>query len=706
MPVEPVAQDQGSSESARLAYPQTRRVDQVDEYHGVKVPDPYRWLEDLDAPETRAWVQAQNGVTFGYLESIEARSLLRERLRELWNYERYSAPSRVGDIYVLSRNDGLQDQSVLYTLESLDAEPRLLLDPNALSEDGTTALASVAFTSDGKLMAYGVSEAGSDWQVWRVRETQTAENRPDVIRWVKFSRPSWDKAGRGFFYARYDEPKGGGELEELNYDQKIFYHRLGTKQDEDRLVYARPDHKEWGFDPIVTEDGRYLVISVRIGTDPKNNLFYQDLGSKKPKTIELLSNFEASYHFVGNDGPVFYVQTDLDAPRQRLVAIDLRKPDKKNWKEIIGESEATLSSVRHVAGRFVASYLDNAHSKVALFQRDGVHEKDLELPGLGTASGFTGKPGHTETFYTFESTARPDTVYRYDFETGRSEVYKEPKLAFDPDDYEVRQVFYESADGTRVPMFLAHKKGVDPKGSMPTYLYGYGGFNIPLTPRFSVPNLMWMELGGLFAMPNLRGGGEFGEQWHQAGTKTNKQNVFDDFISAAEWLIANGYTNPDRLAIGGRSNGGLLVGATMAQRPELFAAALPGVGVMDMLRFNKFTIGWAWESDYGSPKNPDEFEALLGYSPYHNLREGTSYPATLVYTADHDDRVVPGHSYKFAAALQWAHRGDEPVLIRIDTKAGHGAGKPVSKQIEEWVDLWGFLVDNLDMQIPSVADGT
>ena len=682
-----------------LSYPDSARVDHVDAYHGVEVADPYRWLEALDSDQTRAWIEAQNQVTFGYLEQVGARKAIKDRLEAVWNYERWGVPERHGGVYVVSRNDGLQDQSVLYRMTALDAEPELLLDPNTLSEDGTVALSGYRFTPRGDKMAYGLSQSGSDWEVWRVRDVKTGKDTQDEIRWVKFAEPAWSRDGKGFYYARYDEPRAGNELEQINEGQRVFYHRLGTAQSEDELVYEAPEHPEWGYSLQVTDDGRYLLLGVRVGTDPKRNVLYKDLRAKNPEIIELLGGFEASYHFVDNDGSTFWFETDAGAPRGKLVAVDLKKPKKR--RDVIAEATQTLRSVDRVGDRFFARYLDDAHARVDVMTLAGKKVETIDLPGIGSVEGFMGQRGYDETFYRFEGFATPETIYRYDIAAKTSEVFRAPQVAFDPSDFETRQVFVTSVDGTKVPMFISHKKGVEPNGKLPVYLYGYGGFNIAITPSFSVPNLVWMEMGGVYAVANLRGGGEFGEAWHRAGTKLDKQNVFDDFISSAQWLIDHGWTSPDRLAIGGRSNGGLLVGAAMTQRPELFGAALPGVGVMDMLRFNKFTIGWAWESDYGSPENPEEFSALRAYSPYHNLEPGTRYPATLVYTADHDDRVVPAHSFKFAAALQHAHTGDTPVLIRIDTKSGHGAGKPTTKLIEEWTDLWGFLVDNLGMDVAS-----
>ncbi|MFS8909843.1 prolyl oligopeptidase family serine peptidase [Synechococcus sp. H60.3] len=668
----------------------------VDVYHGQPVPDPYRWLEDLDSEQTRAWIEAQNRLTFDYLQRIPARQRLLQRLRQLWNYEKYSQPFKEGGRYFYFKNDGLQNQSVLYTQESLEGEARVLLDPNTFSEDGTVALSGIAISRDGRYLAYGLSRSGSDWQEWKVRDIETGEDLPDHLRWIKFSGASWTRDGQGFFYSRYDEPPPGSEYESTNYFQKLYYHRLGTPQSEDVLIYHRPDQKEWGFAGGVTEDGNYLIISVWRGTDPKNLLFYKDLRDPNSPVVELICEFQAEYSFVGNDGSRFWLLTDFQAPRRRLVALDLDNPG--HLQEVIPEAEETLQGVSLIHNQFVAFYLKDAHTQIKTFALDGTYLGEIPLPGLGSASGFAGKRYDTETFYTFTSFTTPPTIYRYDFTTGSSTLFRRPQVDFDPQAYEVQQVFYASKDGTRIPMFLVHRRGLARTGDHPTLLYGYGGFGISLTPSFSVGLVAWLEMGGVYAQPNLRGGGEYGEAWHQAGTKLNKQKVFDDFIAAAEWLIAHGYTNPSKLAIAGGSNGGLLVGACLTQRPDLFAAALPAVGVFDMLRFHKFTIGWAWVSEYGSPDNPEEFKALYAYSPLHNLKPGTAYPATLITTADHDDRVVPAHSFKFAAALQAAQGGSQPILIRIDTKAGHGAGKPTSKLIEETADRWAFLVQVLGIQ--------
>ncbi|MDZ8025214.1 MAG: prolyl oligopeptidase family protein [Nostoc sp. DedQUE11] len=687
-----------SSEKS-LTYPSSHKSNQVDNYHGNVVTDAYRWLEDPDSPETRTWIESQNQVTFGYLGEIPTREKIKQRLTKLWDYEKYSIPFKEGEQYFYFKNDGLQNQSVLYTLKSLDTEPRVLLDPNKLSEDGTVALSGLSISEDGKLLAYGISTSGSDWQEWKVRDIETGEDLQDYLKWIKFSGASWTHDRQGFFYSRYDEPNEKTRLEDVNYYQKLYYHQLGKPQSEDVLIYHRPDQKEWGFSGGVTEDGRYLIISVWLGTDSKNLVFYKDLTNPNAEVVELINEFEADYSFIDNDGSVFYFRTDLNAPRGRLIAIDTNKPAPENWQEIIPQSAETLESVGILNNQLVADYLKDAHSQIKIFDLKGEFIREVELPGLGSAGGFGGKRYDTETFYNFTSFTIPGTIYRYDMVTGKSEVFRAPKVDFNPDDYETKQVFYHSKDGTRVPMFITHKKGIKLDGNNPTYLYAYGGFNASMTPGFSVSLLVWMEMGGVYAMPNLRGGGEYGEEWHQAGMKEKKQNVFDDFIAAAEWLIANKYTKTEKLAIAGGSNGGLLVGACMTQRPYLFGAALPAVGVMDMLRFHKFTIGWAWTAEYGSPDNPEEFPALYAYSPLHNLKPDTAYPATLITTADHDDRVVPAHSFKFAAALQANHAGDAPVLIRIETKAGHGAGKPTAKIIEEAADKWAFLVRTLNVEV-------
>ena len=686
-------------------YPPAKTVDQVDDYHGTKVSDPYRWLEDdvRTNDEVANWVEAQNKVTFGFLESIPEREKIKQRLTQLWDYEKYSSPFKAGGRYYFFKNDGLQNQSVLYVHDTLADEPSVLIDPNAWSKDGTVALGGMAFSDDGKYVCYSVSEAGSDWNTWYTMEIASRTVLPEKLKWSKFSGAAWTRDGKGYFYCRYPEPQEGEAFQSLNLNQKVYYHRAGSDQSDDVLVYERPDEPEWGFGADVSEDGRYLILTAWKGTAEKYRVFYKDLAEPYGLPVPLVDEFENEYSFLGNDGPVFYFRTDLDAPKRRIVSIDTRKANRGNFKEhiveVLPESDDVLDSVSFVGNMFVCSYLHDAKSQVKLYSPKGELVREVAFEGIGTASGFNGKRTDTETFYSFSSFATPPSIYRYDLLSGESELVRRAEVDIDPDRFEVEQVFFKSKDGTQVPMFLAYKKGLKRDSGNPTLLYGYGGFAIPLTPGFSISRLAWMEMGGVFAMANLRGGGEYGEDWHQAGTKLNKQNVFDDFIAAAEWLIENKYTNPDKLAIQGGSNGGLLVGAAITQRPELYAAALPAVGVMDMLRFHKFTAGRFWVDDYGSADSPEEFAALYAYSPLHNLKSGVDYPATLVTTADTDDRVVPGHSFKFIAALQKAHSGDDPVLIRIETRAGHGAGKPTEKIIEEVADQWAFLVDVLGMEV-------
>jgi prolyl oligopeptidase len=689
---------QGESGGGGLAYPKPKTVEQVDDYHGVKVADPYRWLEDTDSADTKAWVEEENKLTFGYLDQIPYRKAIRDRMTKLWNFERFTVPRREGGRYFYQHNNGLQNQNVLLVADSLTAEPRTLLDPNTLSSDGTVALAGTAYTEDGKLLAYGTAASGSDWEEWHVRDVGTGKDLPDLIKWVKFSGASWSKDGKGFYYSRFDEPKGTA-LRDTNYFQKLYYHTLGTPQAEDKLIYERPDNKELGFGGQVTDDGHYLVIYVSQGTSPKNRLYYKDLTKPDSQVVRLLDEFDASYQFVDNDGPVFWIKTDLDAPRGKLIAIDTRHPEKTDWKTLVAQGADKLEDANVVDNLFLLGYLKDAKTEVRVHDLNGKLLRTVDLPGIGTAAGFGGKRTDKETFYSFTSFISPTTIYRYAPQTGTSSVFKKPKVDFDAEKFETKQVFYNSKDGTRVPMFLTYKKGLKLDGQNPTLLYAYGGFDISLTPGFSIPTVVWLEMGGIYAQPNLRGGGEYGEDWHLAGTKAKKQNVFDDFIAAAEWLIANKYTSTPKLAIRGGSNGGLLIGAMLTQRPDLFGATLPLVGVMDMLRFQKFTIGWAWTSDYGSSDNPDDFKALYAYSPLHNLKPGTKYPPTMIATADHDDRVVPGHSFKFAATMQADQGGTAPVLIRIETKAGHGAGKPISKIIDQTADEWSFVAYNLGMNV-------
>ena len=681
-----------------LIYPSTRKENVVDKLHGVKVSDPYRWLEDDNSEETQKWVKAQNEITFDYLKKLPRRSEIQSRLKELWNYERVGMPFERGGRWFYSYNSGLQNQSVLMTSSSLEAQAALLLDPNALSRDGTTSLTNYEPSEDGQLIAYGVSEAGSDWTTFRVRDITSGKDLNDVIQWVKFSGISWLKDSSGFFYARYDKPDPGAALTAKNEFHKLYFHKLGTNQKDDFLVYERQDEPKWGFDGHVTEDGQYLIISVWLGTEPKNRLFYKKIAPNAP-VVELLNDYDARYEFIDNVGPIFYFHTDLNATCYKVIAIDIRKPQRSNWRVIVPEMpKVLLESVSTVGGKMFCQYLRDAKTEVKCFDMEGKLIREVKLPGIGSAGGFGGHRTDNSTFYTFTSFTEPSTIYRMDLESGESSLWRKPDVRFDGSAFETKQVFVTSKDGTKLPMFIVHKKGLKLDGSHPTLLYGYGGFSISLTPSFSVARAVWLEMGGVFAMPNLRGGGEYGRDWHLAGVKLGKQNVFDDFIAAAEWLITNQYTSRTRLAIQGGSNGGLLVGACMTQRPELYAAALPAVGVLDMLRFEKFTIGWGWRSDYGSVENGAEFKALLHYSPYHNLKPGTRYPATLVLTSDHDDRVVPAHSFKFGSRLQECQAKDgPPTLIRIETSAGHGAGTALSKMIEKTADEWAFLVKHLDM---------
>ncbi len=681
--------------------PSSRQLPQADAYHGTTVRDPWRWLEDTDAESTRVWIEAQNCRTFAWLRAIPERAQLQERLTRLWNYERYGLPVREGGRYFWTRNDGLQNQAVLHWQARLDAEPRVLIDPNTYRADGTVALAQWVPSEDGRHLAYAIAEAGSDWNEIRVRDVESGRDLADHLRWVKFSGISWTEDGAGFFYSRYPAPDSAA-LRTANMFHKLYYHRLGTDQSQDVLVYERPDQPEWGAGGGVTDDGRYLIIVPWLGTDSRNRLYYLDLGDPRApdvrgSIVRLIDTLEAAYNVVANDGPVLYLYTTLDAPRGRLIAIDLRRPARANWREVIPQTAATLNSVQEIGGRLVVSYLEDAHTRLSIWSKEGRRLTDIPLPTLGTVGAISGRYDAPEMFYSFTSYLYPTTIYRYDVAGGASAVFRAPRVDFDPSRYETRQVFYQSRDGTRVPMFLTHRRDLQRNGANPTYLTAYGGFNISTTPGFSVANLAWLELGGVLATPNLRGGGEYGEDWHRAGMLDRKQNVFDDFIAAAEYLVRERYTSPRRLAIAGGSNGGLLIGAVLNQRPDLFGAAIPAVGVMDMLRFHRFTIGYAWVTEYGSADSVHQFPFLFRYSPLHNLRQGTQYPAVMVTTADHDDRVVPGHSFKYAAALQAAQGGAAPILIRVETRAGHGAGRPTAKIIEEAADRWAFLVRALGM---------
>ena len=681
-----------------LSYPDSKPGKTIDILHDIKVPDPYRWLEDLNSDQTSTWVKAQSSLTDSYLDAIPGRKALENHLTKLWNVERLGVPSFEGGYYFFSKNNGLQNQSVLYSTKSLDLEPTVLLDPNKLSKDGTVALNSYEVSPNGKYLAYSTSASGSDWVEWKVREISSGKDLSDHLKWSKFSGASWAKNSKGFYYGRFPTPKNGEEMMAQNIHKKIYFHEIGKPQSEDLLVYERPNQPKQGLYAWVTEDGKYLLIQVNQGTDTKNGLFYKDLRNPTSKIIKLLSDFDASYDFVTNLGSKFIIRTDLNAPKQKVISIDINEPLSDRWETIIPESTETLRSVSHIGGLFIANYLKDARTEIRRFKTNGNPLPPVKLPGLGTAAGFGGKSDQTETFYYFTSFTSPGAVYRYDVTRNASTLFKAPETQFNRDHYESRQIFATSRDGTKIPMFIVSKKNLKLDGKNPTLLYAYGGFNISLRPSYSPATIAWLDLGGIYVMANLRGGGEYGEEWHQAGMKLKKQNVFDDFIACAEHLISKKFTSSKKLSIAGGSNGGLLVGACMVQRPELYGACLPAVGVMDMLRFHKFTIGWAWQAEYGNPDDPDDFKNLLKYSPYHNLKPN-NYPATMVITSDHDDRVVPSHSYKFAAALQSSQNGSAPTLIRIESKAGHGAGTPTSKRIEAIVDKYAFLAKALGFEI-------
>jgi len=653
-------------------------------------------LEESNSDETKEWVRAQNLLTFGYLNKIPEKEAIRKRLSDLWNYERFGLVSKEGCRYFLCRNDGLQNQDVLYSFENLGEDPKLLLDPNNFSSDGTSSLSFYSPSQDGNLLAYGISKAGSDWVSIKVLDVKTQKELKDHIELVKFSDATWLPDGTGFYYARYDQPKEGHEKEALNYYQKVYLHKLGTPQEEDILVYDRPDHKDWVFGPTVTEDEKYLVIDARKGSASENAVFYKETASDG-SWKELFPKFDARYSYIGNDGTTFWFKTDLGAPKGKIVAVDLNHPEEQSWKELVPESENNMQYVQLVGNRFIVGYLKDVHSQIAQFSLEGILEKEIALPSIGMALGFGGLKSDMETFYAFTSFTNPSTVYRYDFLTGESEVVFKPSFPMSLDDFEIKQIFYTSRDGAQVPMSLVSRKGMPLDRNNPVRLSGYGGFNIPVTPAFSPEGAAWLEMGGVLAIANIRGGGEYGEEWHDAGRLQRKQNVFDDFIAAAEWLIEEKVTSPSKLAIIGGSNGGLLVGACVTQRPELFGAAIPMAGVLDMLRYHLFTIGWAWIPEYGSSESIEHFQSLYKYSPLHNLRKGTSYPPTLIFTADHDDRVVPAHSFKFAATMQESQGGASPILIRIETDAGHGAGMPTSKRIDAAADRFAFLVKSLKM---------
>jgi prolyl oligopeptidase len=687
-------------ESEGFEYPLTPRMSQVDVYHGVRVVDPYRWLEDLDSEETAEWVRSQNEISRPYLESIPERDRIKDRITDLWDYERYGVPFKEGDRYFFSRNSGLQNQDVLYVAESLAAKARVLIDPNTFSEDATIALAEYSVSRDGRWIAYGLSDGGSDWKTWKVRNVETGEDAGDFLDFIKFTDASWAYDSEGFYYSRY--PQGADGKGDGSAGVSVYYHKIGDDQSSDKLVYSMPDGSLRSPYGTVTEDGRYLILNIFEGYDA-NAVYYLDIAHAGLPVVRLLDDWDALYDFIGNEGSVFYFQTTNGAPLGRVVAIDTKDPHSSQWRTVVPEAEETLRSASYVGGLFVARYLKDAQSQVKVFDSRGGLVREVTLPGVGTAYGFGGHADDPETFYAFTSFTAPVKIFRYDVHTGHTKPFAgvqsaHTRVGIDPEAYETKQVFYTSKDGTRVPMFLVHRKGLRLDGQNPTMLYGYGGFNVSLTPSYRVNRVVWVEMGGVLAIPNLRGGGEYGEDWHLAGTKLEKQNVFDDFIAAAEWLIEHRYTSTPKLAIAGASNGGLLVAAVMTQRPELFGAALPDVGVLDMLRYHlPSSNARQWSSDYGLSENEDEFHALYAYSPYHRLKKGTCYPPTLVTTADHDDRVVPWHSFKFGAELQHVQGCASPVLVRVETRAGHGAGMPTWMRIENYADQLAFLVKTLEM---------
>jgi prolyl oligopeptidase len=682
-----------------LVYPPAPRDAQVDDYHGTKVADPYRWLEDIDSAQTRAWVTAQGELSRKFLDAVSGRESMTKRLRDLWDFERWTPPSRHGDFWFYSHNDGLQNQSVVFVMSArevnepaLAAHARVLLDPNTLSADGTLALRETAISADGHLFAYALSEAGSDWQVWHVRDVSSGQDLPDTLKWSKAGGGSWRRDGSGFYYTAYDPPHEGAALKAANEYQKLYFHKLGTPQSQDELIYTRNDDPGWFVSGSVTEDGRYLVITANLGTDERNTLLVQDLSQPHAPVVPLIPKPTAAYDVIGNSGTSLIVRTDDGAQRHRIIAIDLAAPAPAHWRTLIPEGPDTIASASLAGGQLLVHRLKDAHSTLQRYSLEGTLLGDIDLPGLGTVTGLDGRADDTEVFYDYSGFSVPPSVYRVDLRSGTINLWRAPQLkGFEPAEYETQQVFYKSKDGTRVPMFITARKGTKLDGVNPTILYAYGGFNISITPSFSPVVAAWVQMGGVYAVANIRGGGEYGRTWHEAGMKTHKQNVFDDFIAAAEYLSTAHWTSPQHLAIRGGSNGGLLIGAVVEQRPDLAAAAIAQVGVMDMLRFRQFTVGKAWESDYGTVDDPAEFHALYAYSPYHNVKPGVNYPATLIMTGDHDDRVFPAHSFKFAAAMQHADPEGRPILLRVETRAGHGAGMPTAKIIEEVVDMYAFI---------------
>lgn len=682
----------GCGSKSVIEYPAAKKVDHVDDYFGQKVADPYRWLEEMDAPDTKAWVEAQVKVTDDYLGKIPFRDVFKKRYTEIWNYEKYTVPQKEGKYYVYKKNDGLQEHSVVYIQEGLDGEPRVLLDPNTFSEDGSVSLTGYDFSQDYKYIAYGISRGGSDWREYFVMEVESGKKLDDHIQWIKFSGLSWHKDG--FFYSRYDKPKAGEELKAQNVFHKLYYHKLGTPQSDDELVHQDTGNPKIGFDGQVSDSGRYLIIAGWEGAANENLLFYKDLQKDSP-VLPIVDKILGRFSVIGEMGDRLIVQTDYKAPNFRLVSIDPANPAEEHWVEILPESSNAMEVASLVGGRLIVRYLQDASSLVSVFDTEGKKLYDVQLPGIGSVDGFIGKAEHQEVFYEFSSFNVPPTIFHYDVKENTSDIFKKPKTPFSTDGFVTERVFYTSKDGTKVPMFLAHKKDIELNGQHPTLLYAYGGFNSSMTPSFRTSIIPLLENDGVYALACLRGGSEYGETWHRDGMLEKKQNVFDDFIAAAEFLRDQKYTSPERLAIYGGSNGGLLIGAVINQRPELFRVAIPAVGVMDMLRYHKFTIGWAWAPEYGSSDNKDQFEYLIKYSPLHNIDGDLDYPATLVTTADHDDRVFPAHSFKYIATLQEKYKGNNPVLVRIETKVGHGAGTSTSRSIDYYTDLYSFMFYNL-----------
>lgn len=687
-----------------LHYPVARKSDQSDSYFGTTVADPYRWLEDTDSPETKQWIAAQNALTQQYLETIPERASIKEQLTRMWNYPKYAVPVKRGKDYFIVENSGLQNQGVLYVQRGLKGVRKVVLDPNTLSTDGTVALGTWDATENGKYLAYAVAAAGSDWEQIRVRDVERGVDLPDTLRWVKFSGIAWTKDHKGFFYSRFDEPTSGNAMLAKNTGQKLYYHRLGEAQAKDQLVLERPDHPQWGITATVSDDGEYVIIYISDGTNPNNRIFFIDLGSAgKPKIdnplVTLIDDEQSANRVIDNSGDIFFLQTNQDAPLGRVVAVDINKPARKYWRALIPEGADKMEQVELIGAHFIVSTLKDAHSVLQVYALRGNMVATVKLPGIGTVAAISGKPNEWEMFYAYASYLQPTSIYRYDIEKRVQTPFLVAQVSIDSTAYETKQIFAAEKDGTKIPIFVTAKKGLTLDGSHPTILYSYGGFDINMTPAFSPSMLQWVSMGGVYAVAVIRGGGEYGRAWHEAGMLAKKQNVFNDFIAAAEYLISQKYTSSKKLAIRGGSNGGLLIGAVETQRPDLAAVALPAVGVMDMLRYQKFTIGGAWAPEYGTSDDSTQFKTLYAYSPLHNIKPGVSYPATLIETADHDDRVVPGHSFKFAATLQPAQAGPAPVLIRIDTKAGHGGGKPTSKQIDAATDELAFVAKNLGMSL-------